>query len=121
MLRITCFTVFALCLFVLHNSGYSRQHVFFVDTLTTLVDANYAPFNQVQPGDTVSFKPGKRAYILIRNFTGENDKPVVFINGPGPGRDVALRVLRAQGIKVAMIADLTPMPHNGTRPRKARH
>lgn len=83
MLRITCFTVFALCIFVLHNSGYSRQHVFFVDTLTTLVDANYAPFNQVQPGDTVSFKPGKRAYILIRNFTGENDKPVVFINGPG--------------------------------------
>ncbi len=45
----------------------------------------------------------------------------VFIKGPGPGRDVALRVLRAQGIKVAMIADMTPVPHNGTRPRKARH
>jgi small subunit ribosomal protein S11 len=45
----------------------------------------------------------------------------VFIKGPGPGRDVALRVLRAQGIKVSMIADLTPVPHNGTRPRKARH
>lgn len=45
----------------------------------------------------------------------------VYIKGPGPGRDVALRVLRAQGIKVSMIADLTPVPHNGTRPRKARH
>ena len=45
----------------------------------------------------------------------------VYLKGPGPGRDVALRVLRAQGIKVAMIADLTPVPHNGTRPRKARH
>jgi small subunit ribosomal protein S11 len=45
----------------------------------------------------------------------------VFIKGPGPGRDVALRVLRAQGIRVSMIADLTPVPHNGTRPRKARH
>lgn len=45
----------------------------------------------------------------------------VFIKGPGPGRDVALRVLRAQGIKVSMIADLTPVPHNGTRSRKARH
>lgn len=45
----------------------------------------------------------------------------VFIKGPGPGRDVALRVLRAQGIKVSMIADMTPVPHNGTRPRKARH
>ena len=45
----------------------------------------------------------------------------VYLKGPGPGRDVALRVLKAQGIKVAMIADLTPVPHNGTRPRKARN
>lgn len=45
----------------------------------------------------------------------------VFIKGPGPGRDVTLRVLRAQGIRVSMIADMTPNPHNGTRPRKAKH
>lgn len=45
----------------------------------------------------------------------------VFIKGPGPGRDVALRVLRAQGIRVGMIADMTPIPHNGTKPRKAKH
>lgn len=49
------------------------------------------------------------------------NKMDVFIKGPGPGRDVALRVLRAQGIRVSMIADLTPVPHNGTRPRKVRH
>ncbi len=45
----------------------------------------------------------------------------VFLKGPGPGRDVALRVLRAQGIRVPMIVDQTPDPHNGTRPRKAKH
>lgn len=45
----------------------------------------------------------------------------VYIKGPGPGRDVALRVLKAQGFKVTQIADLTPIPHNGTRPRKAKH
>ncbi len=45
----------------------------------------------------------------------------VFIKGPGPGRDVALRVLRAQGVRVGMIADMTPIPHNGTKPRKAKH
>lgn len=45
----------------------------------------------------------------------------VFIKGPGPGRDVALRVLKAQGVRVGMIADMTPDPHNGTRPRKAKH
>ena len=45
----------------------------------------------------------------------------VYIKGPGPARDVALRVLKAQGIRVTMIADMTPLPHNGTRPRKAKH
>lgn len=45
----------------------------------------------------------------------------IYLKGPGPGRDVALRVVRAQNIKVNMIADVTPMPHNGTRPRKAKH
>lgn len=45
----------------------------------------------------------------------------VFLKGPGPGRDVALRVVRAQRLKVGMIVDRTPAPHNGTRPRKAKH
>lgn len=45
----------------------------------------------------------------------------LFIKGPGPGRDVALRVIRAQRIKLSMIADVTPLPHNGTKPRKSRN
>ncbi|MBT3249714.1 MAG: 30S ribosomal protein S11 [Candidatus Pacebacteria bacterium] len=45
----------------------------------------------------------------------------LFIKGPGPGRDVALRVIRAQRIKLTMIADVTPLPHNGTKPRKSRN
>jgi small subunit ribosomal protein S11 len=45
----------------------------------------------------------------------------VFIKGPGPGRDAALRVLRGCGLKINLIADVTPIPHNGTRPRKKKH
>ena len=45
----------------------------------------------------------------------------LFLKGPGPGRDAALRVLRAQKIRVNMIADMTPVPHNGTKARKAKH
>ncbi|OGJ21780.1 MAG: 30S ribosomal protein S11 [Candidatus Pacebacteria bacterium RIFCSPHIGHO2_01_FULL_46_10] len=45
----------------------------------------------------------------------------IFIKGPGPGRDAALRAVRAAGIQVSMIADVTPIPHNGTKPRKLRH
>lgn len=44
----------------------------------------------------------------------------VYIKGPGPGRDAALRAVRAAGLKINMIADLTPMPHNGPRPKKKR-
>lgn len=61
----------------------------------------------------------ENAINKARNF-GMSEM-AVFIKGPGPGRDVALRVLRAQGVKVNMIADVTPLPHNGTRPRKAKH
>ena len=43
-----------------------------------------------------------------------------FIKGPGPGRDAALRVLRSSGLNVSMIADVTPIPHNGCRPKKPR-
>jgi small subunit ribosomal protein S11 len=45
----------------------------------------------------------------------------VFIKGPGPGRDASLRVLRGSGLKINLIADVTPIPHNGTRPRKKKH
>ena len=45
----------------------------------------------------------------------------LYIKGPGPGRDVALRVIRAQRIRLSMIADVTPLPHNGTKPRKSRN
>lgn len=44
----------------------------------------------------------------------------VYIKGPGPGRDAALRAIRASGIKMNLIADITPIPHNGTRAKKKR-
>ncbi len=44
----------------------------------------------------------------------------IFVNGPGPGRDAALRAVKASGVKISLIADVTPMPHNGPRPKKKR-
>lgn len=44
----------------------------------------------------------------------------VFIKGPGVGRDAALRALKSAGLAISMIADVTPMPHNGVRPKKKR-
>lgn len=44
----------------------------------------------------------------------------VFIKGPGPGRDASLRAIRAAGVRISMIADVTPIPHDGPRPKKKR-
>ncbi|KKU03103.1 MAG: 30S ribosomal protein S11 [Candidatus Amesbacteria bacterium GW2011_GWB1_47_26] len=44
----------------------------------------------------------------------------VYLKGPGSGRDAALRALKAAGLKMNLIADVTPVPHNGVRPSKKR-
>ena len=44
----------------------------------------------------------------------------VYIKGPGPGRDAAMRVLKTAGLDINLIADITPIPHNGCRPKKPR-
>ncbi|MCL1786727.1 MAG: 30S ribosomal protein S11 [Defluviitaleaceae bacterium] len=44
----------------------------------------------------------------------------VFVNGPGSGREAAIRALQAAGLEVTLIKDVTPVPHNGCRPPKRR-
>ena len=56
----------------------------------------------------------------------ENMKPFqtreleVYLKGAGMGREAALRALKNSGIKLNLIADITPIPHNGVRPKKKR-
>lgn len=44
----------------------------------------------------------------------------IYLKGPGPGRENAIRAVQGMGIKVRAITDLTPVPHNGCRPPKKR-
>src|SRR3989338_1008269 len=44
----------------------------------------------------------------------------VFVNGPGSGRESAVRAIESVGLQVTMIKDVTPIPHNGCRPPKKR-
>ena len=44
----------------------------------------------------------------------------VFVKGPGPGRESAVRAINAAGLKINSISDVTPIPHNGCRPPKRR-
>ena len=44
----------------------------------------------------------------------------VYVNGPGAGREAALRALGSAGLRISLIRDVTPVPHNGCRPPKRR-
>ncbi|PIV19369.1 MAG: 30S ribosomal protein S11 [Elusimicrobia bacterium CG03_land_8_20_14_0_80_50_18] len=44
----------------------------------------------------------------------------VYVNGPGSGRESALRSVQGAGIRVSSVRDITPIPHNGCRPKKKR-
>jgi small subunit ribosomal protein S11 len=44
----------------------------------------------------------------------------LFVKGPGPGRESAIRAVQSMGLKVRSISDVTPVPHNGCRPPKKR-
>jgi small subunit ribosomal protein S11 len=44
----------------------------------------------------------------------------VFVKGPGPGREAAIRSIQSAGLRVRSITDVTPIPHNGCRPPKKR-
>ena len=59
-----------------------------------------------------------RAGAVAKEFGLKNIE--VFVKGPGPGRESAIRALNAAGFKITNITDVTPIPHNGCRPPKKR-
>lgn len=61
---------------------------------------------------------GERAAIIAKENGMQHID--VFVKGPGPGRETAIRAIQAAGIEVVSIKDVTPIPHNGCRPRKRR-
>jgi small subunit ribosomal protein S11 len=61
------------------------------------------------------------AQTASENAQGQGMTEVdVFVKGPGPGREAAIRAIQASGLKVRSITDVTPIPHNGVRPPKKR-
>ena len=68
------------------------------------------PFAAQVAGETVARKAREAG---VRSVT-------VFVKGPGAGRESALRALHTSGLGITLIKDITPVPHNGCRPRKGR-
>lgn len=101
----------------------------FNNTLVTLTDQKGATLGWSSSGN-VGFKGARKATpfaaITAVETLAKKAKDVgmsqieVFIKGPGPGRDAAIRALRNAGMNITMIADVTPVPHNGPRAKKRR-
>ena len=60
----------------------------------------------------------EKAGSIVKEYGVKNIE--ILVRGPGPGRDSASRSLYALGFSISSISDVTPLPHNGCRPRKRR-
>lgn len=68
------------------------------------------PFAATRAGDAAGRKAMEQGMRYID----------VYVNGPGSGRESAVRALQSSGLRVNLIRDVTPIPHNGCRPPKRR-
>jgi len=110
------------------TSGMAAIQSTFNNTIITLTDENGEVLGQGSPS-MVGFKGARRstafaatkaaievAERVIKKFGLKEVK--VFIKGPGAGRNSAVKGLDSAGLKVTMLVDRTPIPHNGCRARK---
>jgi len=101
----------------------------FNNTIVTVTDATGNALSWSSAG-TRGFKGSRKSTPFAAQLAAEDAakkamlhglKTVsVFITGPGAGREAALRALSHAGLKVTIIKDITPIPHNGCRPPKRR-
>lgn len=102
----------------------------FNNTIVTIADSEGAVVATASTG-MVGFKGTKKGTPFAAQQAGElvAKKAIetvgmqvvqVFVKGPGSGRETAIRAIQAAGLEVESISDVTPIPHNGCRPRKRR-
>ena len=77
------FILFNLIIFSGFRLVFGQSKSFTVTTDKVFLDALAAPFNTTKPGDTVYILAGQRLYLLLKNFQGSTNKPIVFINKGG--------------------------------------
>lgn len=113
------------------NIAHAKAYVTatFNNTLVTLTDIDGNAFLSGSAG-AAGFKGARKSTPYAATSAVEDvakkarDRGVrsieVYIKGPGPGRDGAIRAFKAVGLDITMIADVTPIPHNGPRASKRR-
>ena len=72
------------------------------------------------PGAVLMENAGTGSTRLLLENIPETKGGVVIVSGTGSGRDTAVRTLQNMGMEVTWVKDVTPIPHNGCRPKKRR-
>jgi small subunit ribosomal protein S11 len=109
--------------------GVAHIHASFNNTIITIADRQGNVLTWATAGGC-GFRGSRKSTPFAAQVAAEKVAAVmaemgmqtvdVFVKGPGPGRESAVRALNSNGFKVTNITDVTPIPHNGCRPPKKR-
>ena len=111
------------------TSGIVHVQASFNNTTVTITDRQGNVISWSSPG-VVGFKGSKKSTPFAAQVAATDAAKKardlgltdvdVYVNGPGSGRESAIRAIAASGLTIKMIKDVTPVPHNGCRPPKRR-
>ena len=109
--------------------GIACVQATFNNTIVTITDAAGNSIAWASAG-SVGFKGSRKSTPFAAQMAAEKaaqkamgygmKEVKVYVKGPGAGREAAIRALQAAGLEIAVIKDVTPIPHNGCRPPKRR-
>ena len=111
------------------EKGCAHIHASFNNTIVTITDTQGNAISWSSSGK-MSLRGSKRSTPFAAQIVAEDAAKVavdcgmksveVYVNGPGSGRESAIRALANAGLEVTLIKDVSPIPHNGCRPPKRR-
>jgi small subunit ribosomal protein S11 len=111
------------------SAGQVHIYSTFNNTIITITDKQGNTIAWASAG-AVGFKGSRKSTPFAATLATEKavkaaqdmglQEVEMFVKGPGPGRESAIRKVQAMGLKVTAIEDVTPVPHNGCRPPKKR-
>lgn len=109
--------------------GQAHIHATFNNTIVTMTDQQGNAISWASAG-LAGFKGSRKSTPYAAQVSAQRAAEMamehgmrevdVFVKGPGPGRELAIRAIASSGLKIRSITDETPVPHNGCRPRKKR-
>jgi small subunit ribosomal protein S11 len=110
-------------------SGRAYVQATFNNTIVTLTDLQGNVISSSSAGAS-GFKGSRKSTPFAARLAAQQaakaamemgmQEVELFVNGPGPGREAAIRAIQGMGLRVRSIRDVTPVPHNGCRPPKKR-